>query len=209
MENIMLTAIILALTFLGSRWIDFLYELPTAPLTFPDAITSRAKFRKPLLALILFVAFWNLAEVEMPLRIFLMAANFFLALIIFTDFEQYTIFDRMLLPFALIGILATIQLELPVIDRILAAIFGGGIFLLIAFVTRGGIGGGDIKLVAVLGIWLGVENLLNVITIACVTGGLVALILILTGKKSRQSYFAYGPYFSLAAMWILYCAKNL
>ena len=197
------------MTLAGSRWIDFLYKLPTAPLTFPDEIASRARFRKPILALILFVALWNLAGVELPLRIFLMAANFFLALIIFTDFEQYVIFDRMLLPFALIGILAAINLNLPVTDRILAAIFGGGIFLLIAIISRGGIGGGDIKLVAVLGIWLGVENLLNVVIIACVGGGIVALILILTGKKSRQSYFAYGPYFALAAMWILYGAKTL
>ena len=131
------------------------------------------------------------------------AAVFFLALITATDFEQYVIFDRMLVPFALIGILAAVYLGLPLGERFLAAAVGGGIFLAIAFVSRGGIGGGDIKLVATLGLWLGAENLLNVVIYACIGGGIAAVALILAGKKSRDSYFAYGPYFALAAMYFL------
>lgn len=195
----MLTALILSavLTELGSRWIDFLYRMPTAPLTFPDEISSRARFRKPLLAILMFAGFFSVPE------IYLGAAVFFLALITATDFEQYVIFDRMLLPFALVGILAAAYLGLPLGERFLAAALGGGIFLLIALVSRGGIGGGDIKLVATLGLWLGAETLLNVVTAACIGGGIVAVALILAGKKSRADYFAYGPYFALAAMYFL------
>ena len=207
MELLILTA--LALTFVGSRWIDFLYKLPTAPLSFPDEIQSRARFRLPLLAIILIGTFINFAQVQMPFQFYLMAANFFLALIIFTDFEQYVIFDRMLLPFAGVGILALIHLDLPLADRFAAALIGGGVFFLIALITHGGIGGGDVKLVFVLGIWLGVENLLRVVIMACIAGGVVAILLILFKQKDRKSYFAYGPYFALAAMYILFCAKTL
>lgn len=185
------------LTETGSRWIDSLYKMPTAPLTFPDEISSRAKFRKPLLAVLMFAGFFSAPEIHV------MAAVFFLALITATDFEQYVIFDRMLLPFALVGILAAVHLGVPLGERFLAAAVGGGIFLLIAFISRGGIGGGDIKLVAALGIWLGVQTLLDVVIAACVAGGIVAVALILAGKKSRADYFAYGPYFALAAMWFL------
>ena len=195
--------IAILLTFVGSRWIDFLYKLPDAPLTFPEKISSRAKFRKPLLTIILFVCFLNLQKFSAPPIFYLTAAIFFLALIIFTDFEQYIIFDKMLLPFALIGVAAIIHLNLPIFDRIIAAIFGGGIFFLLSILSRGGIGGGDIKLVATLGIWLGTEKLLNVVLISCIFAGICAVILILTQKKDRKDFFAYGPYFAMSTIFIL------
>ena len=203
--TIILTAV---LTLYGSRWIDSLYKMPGAPLTFPAEIKSRSKFRKPLLALLLFVALYNLADVPAPLYFYLTAIIFFLSLITFTDFEQYVIFDKMLKPFALIGILAAIHLDLSLADRILAAVAGGGIFFFIATVTKGGIGGGDIKLIFVLGLWLGSEILSDVVIKACILGGVAALIMILTKQKNRTSYFAYGPYFTLTAIYILSCAKG-
>ena len=206
----MLTAIILSLilTAAGSLWIDFLYKLPNAPLTFPGAISSRAEFRKPLLFLLLFVNFWNFADVPAPLYFYLTAIIFFLALITFTDFEQYVIFNKMLLPFAILGILAAVHLNLPLADRIIAAVAGGGIFLLISVLTKGGIGGGDIKLIFVLGIWLGTKTLLDIILAASIFGGIVAVFLIFTKRKSRTSYFAYGPYFTLTTIILIAISKN-
>ena len=206
----MLTAIILSLilTAAGSLWIDFLYKLPNAPLTFPAEISSRAKFRKPLLFLLLFVNFWNFADVPAPLYFYLTAIIFFLALITFTDFEQYVIFNKMLLPFAILGILAAVHLNLPLADRIIAAVAGGGIFLFISVLTKGGIGGGDIKLIFVLGIWLGTKTLLDIILAASIFGGIVAVFLIFTKRKSRTSFFAYGPYFTLTAIILLAISKN-
>ena len=193
MSAIILSAV---LTLAGSRWIDFLYRLPDAPLSFPSEIARRAKFRKPLLAVLMLAGFFNAPEIHW-------AAVFFLALITATDFEQYVIFDRMILPFALIGILTAVVLGLPLGERFLAAAMGGGIFLAIAILTRGGIGGGDIKLVAALGIWLGAETLFDVVVISCIFGGIAAVALIVAGKKSRGSYFAYGPYFALTAIYFL------
>ena len=205
----MLTAIILSLvlTEIGSRWIDFLYQMPNAPLTFPEEILSRSKFRKPLIFLLLFVCTFKFAEIPMPQFFYLTAIIFFLTLITFTDFEQYVIFNKMLVPFAVLGILAAVHLNLPLTDRILAAIIGGGIFLAMAFLSGGGIGGGDIKLVFVLGIWLGSKILLDVVLAASIFGGIVALLLILTKKIDRKSYFAYGPYFTLSTIIILVLEK--
>lgn len=144
----------------------------------------------------------KLWTIPAPLSFYTATEIFFLSLIIFTDFEQYVIFDKMLIPFAIIGVVAVLHLNLPIGDRIIAAIIGGGIFLLMGMLT-GGIGGGDIKLVTVLGIWLGTENLLNVVLIASIVGGISAAIMILTKIKKRKSYFAYGPYFALAAIFII------
>ena len=195
----------LILTAAGSRWIDSLYQMPNAPLTFPEEIASRSKFRKPLMFLLMSMCLMNFSSTPLPQFFYLTAIIFFLTLITFTDFEQYVIFDKMILPFAVLGILAAVQLNLPLTDRILAAVVGGGIFFIIAMVTGGGIGGGDIKLVFVLGIWLGAKILLNVVLLASVFGGVIALLLILTKKMTRKSYFAYGPYFTLTTILILTC----
>ena len=115
-----------ALTVLGSRWIDRLYAREDAPLNFPNEIAARKKFRLPLLSIGMFVCLIEIANRE-PLEIFYLAlAAFFLLLITATDFEQYVIFDRMTLPLAIVGLLATISLQLPIEDRLLAAVLGGG-----------------------------------------------------------------------------------
>ena len=191
------------LTFLGSKWIDFLYQMPTAPLSFPEEILSRSKFRKVFLFMILFVCTIILYDLPTMKFFYAMSAIFFLGLITCTDFEQYVIFDKMILPFAVVGIIFMIILDLPTADRIIAAVVGGGIFLLIAIVTGGGIGGGDIKLVAVLGIWLGCEKLLNVVIFSCIFAGIISIILVLANKKDRKDFIAYGPYFALTAIYFI------
>ena len=76
-----------------------------------------------------------------------------------------------------------------------------------ALATNGGIGGGDVKLVFVLGLWLGSEMLLNVIFIASIFGGVAAIFLMIAKKMTRKSYFAYGPYFTLTTLVILNLTK--
>ena len=120
-----------------------------------------------------------------------------------TDFEQYMLFDAMTLPLAIIGAVFVWQMGLDVRDHVLAATIGGGIFLLLAILSKGSIGGGDVKLVAALGLWLGCEQLLSVVLTATICGGLAALLMLLAKKKDRKSYFAYGPYFAFAAIYAL------
>ena len=205
----MLIAIILSLilTAAGTKWINLLYQMPNAPLTFPEEITNRSKLRPALMLLLMFVSIFNFSETPMPQFFYLTAIIFFLTLITFTDFEQYVIFNKMLLPFAILGIAAAINLNLPLSDRIISAIIGGGFFFLIALATNGGIGGGDVKLVFVLGLWLGSEMLLNVVFFASIFGGVAAIFLMITKQMTRKSYFAYGPYFTLTTLVILNLTK--
>ena len=69
-----------------------------------------------------------------------------------------------------------------------------------AVLTKGGIGGGDIKLVAALGLWLGSDMLMTVVIAGIVLGGMAALIMLATGKRKKGDYFAYGPYFTISAL---------
>ena len=182
---------------IGARHINFLYKQEISELSFPDEILLRSKYRKILLAIIFFICAMILINLPTREFLFLMTAIYFLALIICTDFEQYIIFDKILIPFAIVGIIFAINA-----DKIIAAIIGGGIFLIIAILTNG-IGGGDIKLVAVLGLWLGTDKLLQVVIISCIFGGIAATILILAKKKNRNDFFAYGPYFAITTIFII------
>ena len=190
------------LSSIGSKWIDYLYASPNAPLSFPDEIENRSKFRKPILAISIFLIA-NFVNIPKPTVYYAMIAIFFMLLITITDFEQYVIFDKMLLPFALIGLITIFNLKLPLINHFEAALIGGGIFFLIALLSKGALGGGDIKLISVLGLWFGLDKLSSIVIIGLILGGFSALIMLVTRLKNRQEYFAYGPYFTLSAIYIL------
>ena len=192
-------------TVMGSTLMDYLYaRAPRDLLSFPEQITTRAKYRKPLLFLLLTVYVGRACiTVTPPALFYLVIAIVCLSIITATDFEQYVIFDVMLVPFAATGILYTIHMGLPITGHIAASLGGGLVFLLLAIVTKGAIGGGDIKLIAAMGLWLGIRPLLSVIVYGFIAGGVAAFILLLTKQKSRHSYFAYGPYFALSGLGIL------
>ena len=184
------------LTFAISKIIDELYKKFSAELSFPAEIQQRSRFRKIFL-------FAGIFLLEMFLQNFYsITAAIFLLVVIVTDFEQQIIFDRILFPFALLGIFSTVQQNFLLTNHLLAAAVGGGFFLLLAILTNG-IGGGDIKLIACLGLWFGTEKLFWIVICGMIFAGLAALILILFGKVDRKSYLAYAPYFALTAIYFL------
>ena len=81
---------------------------------------------------------------------------------------------------------------------------GGILFLVLAILTRGGIGGGDIKLIAALGLWLGSSQLLDVVAMGLIAGGIGAFLLMKFAHKKKTDTFAYGPFFTVAALLQLF-----
>ncbi|WP_238457860.1 prepilin peptidase [Desulforamulus ferrireducens] len=75
----------------------------------------------------------------------------------------------------------------------------GGLLLLIALVSRGGMGMGDIKLAAVLGLYLGWPNALLAMFIACLLAGTCGMFLILFKIKSRKDIIPFAPFIALAS----------
>lgn len=192
----------MVLTFIGSVWIDLLFERNRKILSYPEKIKHRSRFRKIFLLAMFFLCInlvYNLQTVEF---FYSLTAIFFLLLITVTDSEQYVIFDRMLIIFLVIGLISIFDLNLNFTERILSSLIGAIIFTLLAVITRGGIGGGDIKLIAVLGIWFGID-LIDVVSYGFILGGIFAVILIALKIKQRTNFFAYGIYFSMTALYFL------
>lgn len=203
----------LLFSFFGSYWIDRLYKKVQSSdlLSFPEHITSRARLRKPLLFLLLLLCLGKAWITSAPpILFYITVAIVLLSFVTATDFEQYVIFDSMLLPLAVCGICYTLHMQFPLWEHFAAGLGGGLLFFVLTLLTKGAIGGGDIKLIAALGLWLGVRPLLSVIAYGFMAGGLAALFLLITKEKSRHSYFAYGPYFSLSGICVLLgCLKLL
>ncbi|MEG0970808.1 MAG: A24 family peptidase, partial [Acidaminococcaceae bacterium] len=65
--------------------------------------------------------------------------------------------------------------------------------------SRGGMGAGDVKLSFVLGVWLGFKASLVCLMLAFVVGGLVGVVLLATGLKTRKDPIPFGPYLCLGA----------
>ena len=196
----------LVITFAGNTWINYLYPkaLQRGSLSFPERISQRAKWRKPLLFFSLLICFgkaWSLSS--MPTLPYILVAISLLLFITITDFEQQVILNEMVFVFAVIGLCYTLHLHLSLQDRLLATSGGGLFFLLLAFISRGALGGGDIKLIAALGLWLGIKTLITVIIYGTMAGGIAALLLLLLKKTTRKQYLAYGPYFALSAIGAL------
>ena len=125
------------------------------------------------------------------------------SILTFPDFEQYCLFDSMMLPFALAALVMLATYPDMLVSHLLAGLAGGLVFLVLGILSRGALGGGDIKLLAALGLWMGPQSLVFTAAAGTVLGGLAALVLLLAGQKNRKSSFAYGPYFMLTALALM------
>lgn len=89
-------------------------------------------------------------------------------------------------------------------DSIVGAVVGFGILYCIAVVSRGGMGGGDIKLFFLLGLVLGTINTLLTLFVAAVIGMIVGIIVLKVRQQGRKTPIPFGPSIALAAIIVYF-----
>ena len=99
--------------------------------------------------------------------------------------------------------------RLWIADAAIGGCIGFGPLLVIALISRGGMGWGDVKLAGLIGLVTGFPLVLIAMFLAIVSGGLIAGILLLLKLKSRKDAIPFGPFLSLAAMITLLWGNNL
>jgi leader peptidase (prepilin peptidase)/N-methyltransferase len=82
---------------------------------------------------------------------------------------------------------------------LLGAAAGFGFLLFLAILVKGGMGLGDVKLAAVIGLFLGVKWVAMGLVLAFLLGGLVGATLLLLRVVGRKDHIPFGPYLALGA----------
>lgn len=123
-----------------------------------------------------------------------------LILISMIDYKTQIIPDRLVGVIAVSGVLYNL-LYAPqgVMDMLFGGAVGFAVMLVIFVISRGGMGGGDVKLSATVGLWLGVEGTLLFLLLAFIMGGVISSLLLISGVKSRGDAIAFGPFLCLPA----------
>ena len=136
--------------------------------------------------------------------------NFYIYLLLFSiliilsgiDIRFRIIPDIVTIPALVVGFIVSIVFShITYLNSILGIIAGGGSLLLIAYLSRGGMGGGDIKMMAMVGAFAGWKVALMSIFLGAFIGSINGLILIIIhDKKSVKSSLPFGPYLSFGVL---------
>lgn len=135
--------------------------------------------------------------------------------IIFIDSYHQIIPDTISLPGILVGF--AVSFVNPVTtwqSSAIGILLGGGILYAIAagyylFTKKEGMGGGDIKLLAMIGAFLGWQSLPFVIFSSSLLGSVVGIGAMLKQKKGGKTVIPYGPFLSIAAIMYLYYQQEI
>ena len=116
------------------------------------------------------------------------------------DLEHQIIPDRLTLPGIAVGFLTSfLGTRTSWLDSVVGIFAVGGILLAVIVLSGGGMGGGDVKLGAMMGAFLGYKLALLALFLAVILGGFVALSLLFTGIRGRKDPIPFGPFLALAA----------
>jgi leader peptidase (prepilin peptidase) / N-methyltransferase len=166
----------------------------------------------PLVELItglLFIASPLLVGWNIELMIALTLVSLFMIIFV-SDLVYMLIPDRILLFFLGIFLVERIIYPLdPWYDSIIGGIVGFGLLLLIAFVSKGGMGGGDIKLFGALGFALGLKTVLLAFFLSTLVGTLHGMLRIILGKHSKREPVPFGPSIMVGTLVSYYYGEQL
>jgi prepilin signal peptidase PulO-like enzyme (type II secretory pathway) len=142
-----------------------------------------------------------------------------LFIIIFvTDLEHGLILNKVVYPGMVVALLLALFLPQPwltqwIVPGVANAAIGGGIgfviFFLIAIASRGGMGWGDVKLAALIGLATGFPLFFFSMIIGAILGGIVAVALVIVRKRKFKETIPFGPFLALAAMVTLLWGNSI
>ncbi len=127
-----------------------------------------------------------------------------------SDLSYMLIPDKVLLFFTPLIIFYRLWLPTdPWVDAWLGSILGFLLLLFIAIISKGGMGGGDIKLFALLGMMFGVKGILLVLFLASLSGSVIGIALFLMKKVKRKQHVPFGPFIALASIITLFWGEPI
>jgi len=131
------------------------------------------------------------------------------------DIEHKLILNVLTIPGMLGGLALTVLLRpIPISSALLGLILGAGSLYLIAVIGKAifrkeSMGGGDIKLAGMIGVFLGLKATIFSLFLAFLLGALAGISLIIVGKARGDSLIPFGPFIALGALLFVFCGQDL
>jgi leader peptidase (prepilin peptidase)/N-methyltransferase len=146
------------------------------------------------------------------------------------DLEHKLILNKIVYPSMLIVVIIDILIPPPALSKaftgdatvlngiihsgtILNGILGGAtgfvVLLIPALVFSGGMGWGDVKMAALIGLATGFPHIFVALVMAIILGGLVAASLLLLKIRKRKDAIPFGPFLSLATIAIILWGQTI
>ena len=138
-----------------------------------------------------------------------------LIVVTFIDFDHQIIPDVISLPGIPLGFFCSFFIPwVGWLDSLLGILAGGGSLYLVAYIyealtKKEGMGGGDIKLLAMIGAFLGWKAILPVILLSSLLGTLVGIPLMLMQKADGKLALPFGPFLAVGALTTLFYGPEL
>ena len=182
---------------------------------------EKISWQYPLVELItgvLFIAVSHLAFPGFLLLVLYLLISSFLIIIFVYDLKYYLIPDEVIFPAIIISFLYQIfgnwKLEIgnlsPILNPLFSALGASLFFLTIFLVSRGKwLGFGDVKLGFLMGLFLSFPNILVALFFSFLTGAIIGLGLILSGKKSLKSEVPFGPFLVTGTFIALFFGEKI
>ena len=126
----------------------------------------------------------------------------------YTDWKYMLLYDETNIILMVAGVMRQ-ALFGSMQSAILGGLVVGGIFLLIYYIGKGGMGLGDVKLAVVLGVWLGWQQGCVCLLLALWLGCIIGVGLICLGKRNAKDAIAFGPYMCMAGVIMLYYGERI
>lgn len=132
-----------------------------------------------------------------------------------TDLSHKIIPNVITFPGIAVGLIsAATILPLGLVNGLIGLLVGGGILWLLAWASpylfgKEGMGGGDIKLLAMIGAFLGWKPALMTIMVGSLLGSLVGITLIAARVIKREDYIPFGPFLVCGALVALFFGQSI
>ncbi|CAG7648272.1 prepilin peptidase [Paenibacillus allorhizosphaerae] len=151
------------------------------------------------IAALFILIYWQLGWTPELFTGFLLAA--ILTAIVITDLKSMLIPDKIVFAGMILAVVLRLWIHpLPLWDYAIAFFTGSGLLWIMAILSKGGMGGGDIKLFAFLGLVLGMKLTLLTLFVASLLGTLYGIVLFALHRLQKKHSVPFGPFIAIAAM---------
>ena len=137
-----------------------------------------------------------------------------LVVLFWTDYETRRLPNALTIPGAVVGLALSAFLPPGVVVSAFGIVLGGGVLFVLrwAWLRATGVDGmgmGDVKMLAMIGAFLGWQQVIVVLFLASVTGAIAGIALVVAGGRSMQASIPFGTFLAASALFASVVGSDL